>query len=300
MKTRSTITIPLTILASVSLLLTGCGTVTPIPAQGGGKRFAVEQALISASARKSISEIPLEKIIGKTVALEISVIQDEGGGAITSGGRAYAAGILASQYDRLKSTSTIDNDTSKTGSSSSSAGFRNLQSEPNYFKDITYNGSDARQFGNLMTSMLLRKNVKINRDTVTNSPPDYMLEIIVDVFGIWRSRTDWLFYNKETLMATTSLEYVLTPLKNDKEERTVGRSGYDATYNEKYAAWIGPYNTDIEVTPSVFSQIIGDFGKGIGGYNNLVSETNMTEFAKPEKPIPIIINPTDNLLRRPQ
>ena len=32
-------------------LLQGCGTVRGIPSHGGGKRFAVEQELISATAR---------------------------------------------------------------------------------------------------------------------------------------------------------------------------------------------------------------------------------------------------------
>lgn len=285
------------LLAVCALSTVGCGTITPIPAQGGGKRFAVEQALISASARKAISEIPLEKIVGKSIALEVSVIQDEGGGAITVGGRPYAASILSSQYDRVRSYVNPDNNATTTGTSTSNIGFRNGQSEPTYFKDMTYNGSDARQFSNLVTSMLLRRNVLINPDSATKGSPDYMLEILVDVFGIWRSRTDWFIYNAETLMATTSFEYVLTPLKNSKEDRVVGRSGIDATYKEKYAFWVGPYDTEMELVPSAFTKIIGTFGNGDGGYSNLAIE-GTTEFVKPRKPTPIILNPTDELLRR--
>lgn len=33
------------------LVLTACGTLTGIPAHGGGKRFAVEQELVAASSR---------------------------------------------------------------------------------------------------------------------------------------------------------------------------------------------------------------------------------------------------------
>lgn len=296
-KSKSHSPLSLMALIFVYISLSGCGTTTPIPAQGGGKRFAVEQALISASARKALNEVPLEKIIGKTISLEVAVIQDEGGGALTIGGRPYAAGVLASQFDRIKSYVNNAGNTTTTNTSNSAAGFKNLQTEPTYFKDITYNSSDSRQFNNLVTSMLLRKNVKINPDQESGLKPDYMLEILVDVFGIWRSRTDWLIYNAETLVATTSFEYVLTPLKNADEQRIVGRLGFDATYNEKYAFWVGPYETNIEVVPSSFSKIIGSFGEGVGGYSNLVSGSS-SEFMGPQKPAPIILNPTDDLLRR--
>jgi hypothetical protein len=273
-----------------TFILTGCGTTTPIPAQGGGKRFAVEQALISASARKSIAEIPINRVVGKQVLLEISVIQDEGGGAITSGGRPYASQVLSAQRDSIRSSVNVDGDLTKSGSSSTSLGLKNIQSETSYLKDITYNGSDSRQFRNLVTSLLLRNNVKIASDTNSDQTPDYLLEIIVDVFGIWRSRTDWFVNNAETLMATTSFEYVLTPLNNNDEVRLVKRVGFDATYKEFYRAWIGPYKTEILVTPSVFSQIIGDFGQGSGGYSNLISNSKI-EFARPPEPLPLLITP---------
>ncbi|MEQ1536351.1 MAG: hypothetical protein ABL923_10775 [Burkholderiaceae bacterium] len=38
-----------TILGIVAFSLTGCGTLTGIPSHGGGKRYAEEQRLVSAS-----------------------------------------------------------------------------------------------------------------------------------------------------------------------------------------------------------------------------------------------------------
>ena len=279
-----------TIISLLSLLaLTGCGTTTPIPAQGGGKRFAMEQAMISASARKAISDLPLEKLRGKNVVLEVSVIQDEGGGAITMGGRPYAAGILTGQQDQVVNAGVKTN--------ISSVGGRTGQGEPSYFKDITYNGSDAKQFTNLLVSAMLRQNILVNPTQESKKKPDYILEVLVDIFGIWRSRTDWLVYNAETLTATTSLEYVITPLENDKEERLVARIGYDATFRENYAFWVGPYETEMRVMPSKFSEIVGTLGTGGGGFDNLRSE-KISEFSKPDGPTPIILNPNDMTNRR--
>jgi hypothetical protein len=279
------------ILALLSLLaLSGCGTWTPIPAQGGGKRFAMEQAMISASARKAISDIPLEKLRGKNVALEVSVVQDEGGGAITLGGRPYAASIFTGQQDQFVNNGVKTN--------TSSVGGRVDKSEPSYFKDITFNGSDAKQFTNLLVSAMLRQNILVNPAPESNKKTDYILEVLVDIFGIWRSRTDWLVYNAETLTATTSLEYVVTPLQNDEGQRLVARVGYDATFRENYAFWIGPYETEVAVKPSKFSEIVGTFGIGGGGFDNLQNEKVLSDFAKPSGPAPIILNPNDASFNR--
>ncbi|MCL6045799.1 hypothetical protein M5Z51_09035, partial [Neisseria meningitidis] len=41
----------------IPLVLTACGTLTGIPAHGGGKRFAVEQELVAASSRAAVKEM---------------------------------------------------------------------------------------------------------------------------------------------------------------------------------------------------------------------------------------------------
>ncbi len=37
-------------------ILSACGTLTGIPSHGGGKRFAVEQELVAASARAAVKD----------------------------------------------------------------------------------------------------------------------------------------------------------------------------------------------------------------------------------------------------
>ena len=53
----------------LSMALIGCGTFTGIPSHGGGKRFAVEQELVAATARSVIKDIDLSQLKGKKTAL---------------------------------------------------------------------------------------------------------------------------------------------------------------------------------------------------------------------------------------
>lgn len=77
----------LTITTALSMtLLTSCGTLTGIPAHGGGKRFSVEQRLVSASIRATLMDIDVSALRGQRVAIVYDLISDEGGGNI-SGGR---------------------------------------------------------------------------------------------------------------------------------------------------------------------------------------------------------------------
>ncbi|EMT0981806.1 adhesin, partial [Neisseria gonorrhoeae] len=54
---RARLLIP--ILFSV-FILSACGTLTGIPSHGGGKRFAVEQELVAASARAAVKDMDLQ------------------------------------------------------------------------------------------------------------------------------------------------------------------------------------------------------------------------------------------------
>ena len=67
------------------LALTGCGTLTGIPAHGGGKRFATEQRLVSASIRAALMDIDVRPLKGKRAALIFDLVADEGGGSFHGG-----------------------------------------------------------------------------------------------------------------------------------------------------------------------------------------------------------------------
>ncbi len=84
-----------TILATAfACVLSACGTLTGIPSHGGGKRFATEQRLVSASIRSALKDIDLSALTGKKVAIIFDLIHDEGGGSI-DGGRLSLTGALS-------------------------------------------------------------------------------------------------------------------------------------------------------------------------------------------------------------
>jgi hypothetical protein len=82
------------VLASLASGLGGCGTLTGIPAHGGGKRFATEQRLVSASARAALMQLDVRPLQGKKAFLLYHVIGDAGGGTM-AGGRANIGAILS-------------------------------------------------------------------------------------------------------------------------------------------------------------------------------------------------------------
>ena len=94
--------LPLTLLA---LLLTACGTLTGIPSHGGGKRFAVEQELVTASARAAAKDMDLHHLQGRRVALYVSTMGDQGSGTIT-GGRYSVSALLRGEYTNIPDTLT--------------------------------------------------------------------------------------------------------------------------------------------------------------------------------------------------
>jgi len=76
------------------VLLQGCGTLTGIPGHGGGKRFAIEQKLVSATIRGALKDIDVSALKGQKVAIVFDLISDEGGGNVV-GGRASLGGVFS-------------------------------------------------------------------------------------------------------------------------------------------------------------------------------------------------------------
>lgn len=85
----------------------GCGTLTGIPSHGGGKRFATEQRLVSASARAAIKSIDVTPLTGRTAFVLYSVIADQGAGNL-AGGRANIGTVLSAAAAINPATSTLN------------------------------------------------------------------------------------------------------------------------------------------------------------------------------------------------
>ena len=88
-------------------VLSGCGTLTGIPAHGGGKRFATEQRLVSASIRSALMDLDVSALQGKRVALVFDLIADEGAGSF-NGGR-WSPSLLLSVGSAMSPVTTTTN-----------------------------------------------------------------------------------------------------------------------------------------------------------------------------------------------
>lgn len=272
----------------IVVFLQACGSVTPMPSHGGGKRFAVEQQLISAAAKKAVSALPVEPLRGKKGFVTTSIIFDEGGG-VMNGGRPSVAEVLGGKLGAGRAYSGGDATSVQTRSRTAEIGGAVSTASPNYSKDFVLNGSDGRHLINLFSSYLQRNNVIKNPNPETDGAADFVLEIIVDVFGTVWKRTDWGLNNSESLSAIVSYEYVITPLKDEYADMArVGVVSFEAKYVEDYLLWVGPTQTRLSVMPSDVGQMVGDLGPLSLSHNALQKKS--PEFIQPEQSA-VQINP---------
>ncbi|MBQ9681927.1 MAG: adhesin [Neisseriaceae bacterium] len=256
---------------SISLLsLTACGTMTGIPAHGGGKRFAVEQELISASSRAAVKNIDLSALQGKKVAVFVSMIGDQGSGVMT-GGRYSIDALIRGEYQNIPNAITTYGyptyeTTASTASSSlaSATTSTSVLNAPSYSKTkqdgvaaragaglnvqglgeyknetLIQNPQDGSFLSRLIQTVMFLKGVQV----VPSEYADVDLFVNVDVFGTIRSRTEYHLLNSEQLKSQTKIEYFAI----DKATRQIvikpTVSAFESQYKEKYVLWTGPYKT---------------------------------------------------------
>lgn len=170
------------------------------------------------------------------------------------------------------------------------AGFQVLRADNVYLKDPSFNNTDGRQFSNLLASALVRQNVMLNPNPDTEGEPEFFVEVIVDVLGTWRSRTDWGLRNTERLQAIVSVEYAITPMKAGGPPRLVGQVGWEADYSEQYVGWMGPTDSGIVLRPAALTALLPTLAEGSASVSHLQRQRPMA-FAQPQAPQPIQVNP---------
>ena len=244
--------------------------MTGIPAHGGGKRFAVEQELISASSRAAVKNIDLSALQGKKVAVFVSMIGDQGSGIMT-GGRYSIDALIRGEYQNLpKSITQYTYPTYDTSAKTDTDGLTgttqstSVLNAPDYtinrnegqntragfginanglgdYKNETLiqNPQDGAFFSRLIQTVLFLKGIQI----VPSEYADVDLFVNVDVFGTIRSRTEYHLYNAEQLKSQTKIEYFAI----DKNSRQVivqpKVSAFESQYKEQYILWTGPFKT---------------------------------------------------------
>ena len=290
---------------SLSLFtLTACGTLTGIPAHGGGKRFAVEQELISASSRAAVKNIDLSALKGKKVAVFIAMMGDQGSGSI-SGGRYSIDALIRGEYQNLpksitnyaypnyETTAQTDTD-GLTGTTTSTSvlnapsysinrnegqNFRggiglNINGLGDYKNEtLIQNPQDAAFFSRLIQTVLFLKNVQV----VPAEYADVFLFVNVDVFGTIRSRTEFHLYNAESLKSQTKIEYFAIDKMTQKVVVKPTVSAFESQYKENYVLWTGPFKTVKTVKTAEpllvdFADLVSDENSVSGSLNNGFSD----------------------------
>ncbi len=262
---------PLLLSCLAASALVGCGTLTGIPSHGGGKRFAVEQELVSASARASVKDMDLSALQGKKVALYISTIGDQGSGNI-AGGRYSLDALIRGEYLNTPNsvtdyaypnyTTTASTNAGTINSTTTSQSVLNAPSQSinqsrgehgqgrigiatqgmGEFRNETLitNPRDVSFLHNLIQTMFFLRDI----DVVSPEYADTDVFITVDVFGTIRSRTELHIHNRETLQAVTKLEYFAVDRASRKLLIKPTTSNFESQYQERYALWMGPYKKD--------------------------------------------------------
>lgn len=249
-----------TLLLLIPLVLTACGTLTGIPAHGGGKRFAVEQELVAASSRAAVKEMDLSALKGRKAALYVSVMGDRGGyhntpeSAPQYSSPAYDT-TATTKSDALSSvttsTSLLNAPAAALTRNSGRKGERSAGLSVNGMGDyrnetLLANPRDVSFLTNLIQTVFYLRGIEV-------VPPEYAdtdVFVTVDVFGTVRSRTELHLYNAETLKAQTKLEYFAVDRDSRKLLIAPKTAAYESQYQEQYALWTGPYKVSKTVKAS--------------------------------------------------
>lgn len=265
------------LLAMISILpmLGACGTMTGLPGHGGGKRFAIEQELISAASRATVKDMQLEALAGRNVALYVSTMGDQGSGSMVGGrfsidglirGRYHSDPTSHVQYEYPEYTSVADTVSGSLTSTTTSTSLLNAPSSVRTKSDggshessarISANGlgeyrnetlitnpRDVVYLSNLIQTLFYLRGINV----VPTNMADTDVFITVDVFGTVRSRTETYLYNAEKLQAITKLEYLAVDRASRDLVIKPTSKAYQAVYKENYFLWAGPLQTTKETS----------------------------------------------------
>lgn len=251
-----------------AFILSACGTLTGIPSHGGGKRFAIEQELVAASARAAVKDMDLQALQGRKVALYIATMGDQGAGTI-NGGRYSIDALIRGEYTNSPSSRTdyaypryettaetvsgglaglttslstlnapASSRTKADGSGSRSSLGLNMGAMGDYRNEtLTTNPRDAAFLSHLVQTVFFLRGI----DVVPPALADTDVFINIDVFGTIRSRTEMHIYNAETLRAQTKLEYFAVDRNSKSLLIKPKNNAFEAAYKENYTLWMGPY-----------------------------------------------------------
>ncbi len=252
----------------VAFLFTGCAAQTGIPGHGGGKRFAVEQELVSAATRAAVKQIDLSKLRGKNVNLFVNAIGDTGAGNLVGGRFSIVSQIHGDYiqsspvketyiYPRYTSSSSTSNSnasitqksiTDTVLTSPSSKATQQDGSGATIQAGMEYNGLGAYHNSEEITSDDLQYLAAVLQTylylqkvyVVPPSEAEVDVYVTVDVFGTVYTRVEWFVANNEILKAKTALEVLAVDHLTGALIMEPQTATAESEYNEQYILWAGP------------------------------------------------------------
>ncbi|MCC7334855.1 MAG: hypothetical protein IT422_07155 [Pirellulaceae bacterium] len=241
-----------------------------IPSHGGGKRFFVEQELISGSARAAAQCVDVSALRGKRCAMFITTVGDQGGGNLV-GGRYEWQAALRGDYVTNPTTNTRNSGVGGNSLTVTRDAAGNLlqtieSNSPLIFPSNSSSQQEGYQAGagggvrsnglgeyqatgflnddNSYLSAVIRESLVL-KGVLLTTPDDaeIFIYITVDAFGTNRSRTEMHLFNQERLIAKTALHVTAFDRKG-RVALPTQTSCWEADYRERYVLWCGPFEIE--------------------------------------------------------
>jgi hypothetical protein len=231
------------------LVVQGCNTYRMMPSHGGGKRFDEEQRAVASVARKAIADINVAELAGHKINISVESIAANGGGTVQLPGVTNVSGGY-NEGDTVSGTVVTQK-----GWNFNATYNANTNASPTVFAT----DQDLKYF-DVCLQMKLR-----HEGIITPDPnAEYMLYVIVDVFGTNRSKLDDFIAWTDTLAATCELTYYAVNLRTNKLVFSARRSAAQATYVERSIFGFAAYRIERQlgkVQPSPMPIVSNDAGQ---------------------------------------
>ncbi len=210
---------PLVILLAA---ICGCSTFRGIPTHGGGKRFDEEQRAVAGAVRQAVEDVVVPELAGKSVQVTIDAMAHTGGGSIVFPG----LNSLSANYIDQEVTETVRGTDSEDREGWSFTG--TLPLTPDFRPTVFTSDADLKYLEAALLMKLRCRGVA----PVTKSP-EYLLFVLVDVFGTNRSRQESLLAWRDRLKASCELTYYAVKADTNEVLFYPRRASAEAVYEER-------------------------------------------------------------------
>ncbi|MCF7816476.1 MAG: hypothetical protein K9M54_01240 [Kiritimatiellales bacterium] len=227
------------LVSGMLFMVSGCASFRGMPSHGGGKRFDEEQRLVAASTYKSLEQMDVHELKGKTVRIVSEFTTTYGSGNANFGGL-QDIGLSASYQDSSDDYSGAFN--SRTAETRRAATFgTNFRYRPDmtFYSGTANTDRDAAYFISCMEMTLRHAGV-----IIAPKGEEVTLYVLLDILGTNLSRKDRFFNHTDFLNASCEFTYYAVDNSTGNILFESRRCGAVAHYIEKI--WLFAGTDDIQ------------------------------------------------------